>query len=343
MLKEKTTIDVNNPLFLHPSENVTSLGVEKLQGASDYRAWSIFMEISLAVKRKLGFVTGLIKKDKEDAHKAEQWETCDNMLERTFNIANGSRKYKVEKELMDTQQNGGSIYEYYTQMKSLWEEEDAMNAEKRLFLVLNGVDEDFASMRTQMLMRTPLPSVEDATSIQQEEMQNEVETECATCGGKGHSKEKCWTMIGYPMWHPKYKRQHKYQRKEGGNELNKVKNQRKGMAATAQTQNNQPLLTKTSMISCYNVFNGKKGWIVDSEASDHMVQGSQKIKALGKEDGGRYELIDVPSDDLLKRLKEEGLNVKLGEYENGKKRTTNKGRHSCDNGGSKEIETNRTR
>ncbi|KAL2927394.1 Retrovirus-related Pol polyprotein from transposon TNT 1-94 [Bienertia sinuspersici] len=221
------SVDVTSPLYLHPSESVTSLGVEKLQGASDYRAWCRSMEISLAAKRKLGFVTGYVKKDKDDAQKAEQWETYDNMviawihayvseqikksilyaktsseawkqLERTFNVANGSRKYKVEKELMDTQQNGGSIYEYYTKMKSLWEEEDAMNvlppitnvsseidafigalntqkAEKRLFQFLNGVDDDYASMKTQMLMKSPLPTVEDAcASIQQEEMQNEV-------------------------------------------------------------------------------------------------------------------------------------------------------------------------
>ncbi|KAL2895982.1 Replication protein E1 [Bienertia sinuspersici] len=183
----------------------TSLGVEKLQGASDYRAWCRSMEISLAAKRKLGFVTGYVKKDKDDAQKAEQWETYDNMVIAWIHayvseqIKKSILKYKVEKELMDTQQNGGSIYEYYTKMKSLWEEEDAMNvlppitnvsseidafigalntqkAEKRLFQFLNGVDDDYASMKTQMLMKSPLPTVEDAcASIQQEEMQNEDE------------------------------------------------------------------------------------------------------------------------------------------------------------------------
>ncbi|KAL2940457.1 Protein NRT1/ PTR FAMILY 5.7 [Bienertia sinuspersici] len=114
------------PLYLHPSESVTSLGVEKLQGALDYRAWRRSMDISLAAKRKLGFATGAVKKDQEDAKKGEQWETCDSMviawihasvseqikksilyaktsseawkqLEKTFNVVNGSRKYKVDK------------------------------------------------------------------------------------------------------------------------------------------------------------------------------------------------------------------------------------------------------
>ncbi|KAL2893161.1 U3 small nucleolar RNA-associated protein 25 [Bienertia sinuspersici] len=51
---EKITSDINSPL-----------------------AWRSLMEISLAAKRKHGFVTGAIKKDQEDSKKREQWETCD--------------------------------------------------------------------------------------------------------------------------------------------------------------------------------------------------------------------------------------------------------------------------
>ncbi|KAL2926658.1 Copine-3 [Bienertia sinuspersici] len=118
-------VDIHSPLYLHPSKSITSLTVEKLQGVSNNR---------------------LIKKDKEDEQKdeqkAEQKVTCNNMviarlhasvskqikmsilfyvstacevwrqLERTFNVANGSRKYKSEKEMMGTKQNGANIYEF---------------------------------------------------------------------------------------------------------------------------------------------------------------------------------------------------------------------------------------
>ncbi|KNA06657.1 hypothetical protein SOVF_178910, partial [Spinacia oleracea] len=30
---------------------------------------------------------------------------------------------------------------------------------------------------------------------------------CSACGGKGHIAEKCWSVIGYPKWHHKHKRQ----------------------------------------------------------------------------------------------------------------------------------------
>jgi len=29
---------------------------------------------------------------------------------------------------------------------------------------------------------------------------------CEFCGNKGHTKEKCWQLIGYPSWHPRSKK-----------------------------------------------------------------------------------------------------------------------------------------
>ncbi|XP_074374631.1 uncharacterized protein LOC141715042 [Apium graveolens] len=274
--------DMLNPLFLHPSDGATSIQVDKLQGSSDYRSWKRYLEIGLTSKCKLGFVKGTVERSTNDTSKAEMWDTCDNMviswltsnvsstirksiiymttsreiwlnLEQHFSVSNGSRKYKLSKELYDIKQNDLSVNDYYTAMRTVWEELDSLNAlptvvaitpeikklmseielqkeEFKLFQFLNGLNEIYSAQRSQLLLNNPLPNVENATTIlQQEEAQREILTspkapdhdilamyskgipstpkiyQCTACGGKGHTQDRCWSHIGYPGWHPKYK------------------------------------------------------------------------------------------------------------------------------------------
>lgn len=273
---------MQNPLFLHPSDNPLSLSVTKLEGASDYRSWKRSMEIQLSSKRKLGFVNGTELRSTSDTTEAIQWDTCNSMvtswihnnvsdsikksvlfitsayevwkqLEKRFQLTHGSRKYKLSKELFGLKQNGVNIVDYYTALSSLWEELESINLlpaistvtddvtaflkalttqkeEAKLFQFLNGLDDNYTSQRSQLLMLTPLPSVEMACSaIQQEESQRDIlktsfpydndmsamfsktsfnnnkAVPCGVCGGKWHTSDKCWNIIGYPKGHYKYK------------------------------------------------------------------------------------------------------------------------------------------
>ncbi|PWA90287.1 hypothetical protein CTI12_AA101250 [Artemisia annua] len=146
-----------NPLYLHPSDGPSSLTVqEKLSGSHNYRAWRRAIEIGLSTKRKLGFIKGTVARSTDDPNLAELWDTCNNMvicwilgsvsesiarsimfvdtaseiwlqLEKRFALSDGSRKYKINKDTYAITQSGGSISEYYTQMKCVWEELDNMN------------------------------------------------------------------------------------------------------------------------------------------------------------------------------------------------------------------------
>lgn len=79
-----------------------------------------------------------------------------------------------------------------------------------------------------MLLLSPLPTVETACAVlEQEEAQrlllggtrssndamamysrNQPDRQlvCGACGVKGHVSERCWTVVGFPKWHPRSNR-----------------------------------------------------------------------------------------------------------------------------------------
>lgn len=305
-----TKIETTSPLYLHPSDANNFLPIEKLQGTGNYRPWKRSMEIALASKRKLGFVTGVVKKDTSDAVKGEAWETCNSMiiswilssvtdpikksimfvnsahtiwnqLERRFSLTNGSRKYKLNKQVYETKQQNKPISEYYTLMKACWEELESLNTlppittmtaeisafiealdrqreELKLFQFLNGLDEMYGAQRSQLLMMSPLPSVEGAcANLEQEESQRDVlggvkeEMEglamynkgtggvlmCSACNKTGHTREKFWTVVGYPPGHPrnKFQQSQKQKWKPNGQKWSKHRPGNQMTAANATT------------------------------------------------------------------------------------------------------------
>lgn len=74
-------------------------------------------------------------------------------------------------------------------------------------------------------MQQPLPFVDEACNmLQQEESQREILNEskadhtlvmlsknndlsvCSACGKQGHNGDKCWSVVGYPSWHPLFQK-----------------------------------------------------------------------------------------------------------------------------------------
>lgn len=51
-----TFVDMQIPLFLHPSDGTLFVSIQKLEGGGDFRSWKHSFEIQLSSKRKLGFV-----------------------------------------------------------------------------------------------------------------------------------------------------------------------------------------------------------------------------------------------------------------------------------------------
>ncbi|KAL2944407.1 Retrovirus-related Pol polyprotein from transposon RE1 [Bienertia sinuspersici] len=374
--------DTNNPLYIHPSDGPTSISVEKLTGPADYRPWQRTMEINLAAKRKLGFVTSAIKRDSSYPVKQEQWDTCNHLviawvhrsvsdqikksilclttereiwmqLETLFNVTNGARKYKLNKEAYETEQNGNSINEYYTVMKGLREEQDALNIlppitkmtieidafigalnrqkeELRLFQFLTRLNEDYKAHRSQILMQSPLSTVEAACAqLQQEESQRDMmqlsklslesstmygkgqnDIGCIACGGKGHKTEKCWTVVGYPRWHPKARAKRNQEKQKSGKNGERFKPKAMAVNTEGKGENQKALLTEeqveqllkllpstsktepdmedesepgfVGMISYCMAAVSASDWVIDTGASDHITYDIHVLKNAKK-------------------------------------------------------------
>ncbi|KAF5466558.1 hypothetical protein F2P56_016475 [Juglans regia] len=93
--------------------------------------------------------------------------------------------------------------------------------DERVFQFLLGLNESFAPLRTQILAMDPLPTIGKVFSILfQEEQQRLLNVQssvsetmamatrttarprpplkCTACGKDGHTRDRCWTLIGYP-------------------------------------------------------------------------------------------------------------------------------------------------
>uniref|UniRef100_A0A803LNL9 Retrotransposon Copia-like N-terminal domain-containing protein n=1 Tax=Chenopodium quinoa TaxID=63459 RepID=A0A803LNL9_CHEQI len=355
--------DANSVLYLHPNDGSYSISVDKLTGVADYRSWRRSMEIALTSKKKIGFVLGTVLRSTyaQDAVKADQWDTCNSMviswihaclsdtikksvlyvnsaretwiqLEKRFSMGNGSRKYKLNKDLYQLKQHNNSVNEYYTAMSGLWEELDSMNAlpvisepsadvrsllnvvarnqeESRLFQFLNGLDDHFSAMRSQMLMLTPLPTVETACSmLQQEESQREVllpradpdisamysrqnaertSIICTHCGGKGHLQSKLAAAAQTSgVGNVTFTQQQFEQLLKHFPFPNAVK----GSETDEELDN-----SFSSMVSCHLASTLKHGWVIDSGASDHMTCDLSKFAELKAATG--FPKITLPTGD----------------------------------------------
>ncbi|GJW60002.1 cysteine-rich receptor-like protein kinase 8 [Tanacetum coccineum] len=196
----------------------------------NYRAWRRAIEIGLSTKQKLGFIKGTVPRSATDANQAELWDTCNNMV---ICWLIGFVNESIARSIMFI----GTTSEIWNQLeKSFALNDGSRNKQKeehRLFQFLNGLDEHYGNQRSQILMINPLPSVENACSMLQQEESRRVlfgsssveatassskgkfQEKCSICGFKWHPPEKCWEKVGYPSWHPKYKVSKQFKPRDG--------------------------------------------------------------------------------------------------------------------------------
>ncbi|KAK9681978.1 hypothetical protein RND81_10G040900 [Saponaria officinalis] len=187
-----------------------------LIGSENYPLWKRKIELALSAKRKLGYVTGKTAKPKEDEDKIEAWTVSNNQVitwilqnDELENLSTLPTITKVTTE----------IVEYLTAVEKHAEE-------RRLFQFLNGLDKEYGILRSNILLKDPLPGVNHTVSLMlQEEQQTSnlsgariqegsallgkgehEKDRCIHYGRNNHRSELCWEIKGYPVGHPKHKK-----------------------------------------------------------------------------------------------------------------------------------------
>ncbi|XP_075109254.1 uncharacterized protein LOC107759537 [Nicotiana tabacum] len=176
-------------------------------------------------------------------------------LHEKFNKIDGSRSFNLHKEIAILNQGTTSISVYFSKLKDLWEEFEALVPAPRrdcaksrefvthlqklkLFQFLMGLNESYSQARRQILMMSPTPIVNQAYGLiindegqrsvaattgllganlatyashynvamytrtghgRNQKFRKNYNVQCEFCKMKGHSKENCYKIVGYPL------------------------------------------------------------------------------------------------------------------------------------------------
>ncbi|GKU96826.1 hypothetical protein SLEP1_g10018 [Rubroshorea leprosula] len=175
---------------------------------------------------------------------AEVWED----LKERFSQGNTSRIYELRLELATTTQQTRSVTAYFTKLKPIWDELQAhepvptctygctcgatkeftrARETEKVHQFLMGLNENFSTMRSQILNMEPLPSLNKVYSMATKEEKQQMvsasrspaieatalaaktsyngrvstsgKPRCDHCKRIGHTKERCYEIIGYPV------------------------------------------------------------------------------------------------------------------------------------------------
>ncbi|CAN1194248.1 hypothetical protein LINPERHAP2_LOCUS42462 [Linum perenne] len=213
--------------FIHPSENWGQCLVSAVLTDTNFTSWERSMTLVLAGKNKLGFIDGSIAAPLPTDALFPLWTRNNQLLlswiqrsvsptiahsiiwmesardtwcelKERFSQGDAFRIADLQERIFAFRQNSLSVSEYFTQLKSLWDELSnfrpiptcacssvcscilaTIRVQHQGDLVihfLRGLNESFAAARGSIMLLEPLPSVNRAFSmmIQQERKQNSV-------------------------------------------------------------------------------------------------------------------------------------------------------------------------
>ena len=221
---QNTQENTDSVFYVHPSEGPNSVIVTPLLTGSNYLAWSRFMQCALGAKNKLVFINGSVHIPDLDDLNRDAWERCNHLihswlinsvspqiaqtlvfhehaidvweeLKERFAKVDRIRIASLRSSINNLKQGSKSILEYFTEMKTLWEELnsnrpmpnctchvpcrcEAMRSarlhrmEDQVIQFLTGLNDNFNVIKSQVLLLDPLPSINKVYSLVVQEESN---------------------------------------------------------------------------------------------------------------------------------------------------------------------------
>ncbi|XP_075081948.1 uncharacterized protein LOC142166463 [Nicotiana tabacum] len=158
-------------------------------------------------------------------------------LEDRFGQTIGAKLFQPQKELSVVIQGNTSISTYFTKIKSIWDELDALNTfsacicdceygakaknvkahqDERLLQFLMGLNDTFIGVRSNILLSSPLPSIGNFRKYNENKGQKRGYDQkknfgiCAYYKKSGHIIDKCYRLHGFPAYF-KFTKQRRFQ------------------------------------------------------------------------------------------------------------------------------------
>ncbi|CAO2832491.1 unnamed protein product [Amaranthus hypochondriacus] len=210
------TMNVASPYFLHPTDTGLKI-VPNVFSGTGFKGWKISISIALSGKNKMGFVDGSVKKSTSNAMYSKAWDKVNDVvlgwllgvvdekffkrvlwfktakevwgnLEARFGSTSSAQLFSIEEQLSKAyQKNEMTIEDFFTKLKGLWDEIDALDPlpicsctgcacdlsqktqksqqRRRIIQFLMKLDSRYQHTRSNILMMKDMPTAAEVISI----------------------------------------------------------------------------------------------------------------------------------------------------------------------------------
>ncbi|KAG6793053.1 hypothetical protein POTOM_002237 [Populus tomentosa] len=243
---------------------------------SNYDVWSQLMEMHIAEREKLSYIRG---KTKPPAETEDGYEKC-SLSKAFYDGSDELQVFALNQKAFTAKQSSKSLSEYYEELTEVFREldhrdkvvmtdpEDIVAYRKsierlRVHIFLAGLNVRHATLKGES--GNPEASAMVARHRSNQNLQNHPKTnngtdkstyKCTQCNQTGHTKSRCFELVGYPEWW------------DHSHDTRKKNSKRPSTAAMVETKTEDDVAEKASAL------------VLTANNGDHMTFDSRQVSTL---------------------------------------------------------------